>query len=100
MSIFTLSVVDADLDPNGPPFTYDIISGRNNQFYVDHAGVVRSATSFSRQLRDQYQLTVRVFDNGNPTLYSDADVTVLIVERSSSPPIITPLSTTVSVMGE
>jgi len=43
---------------------------------------------------------VRVFDNGTPPLYSDVDITVLIVERSSSPPIITPLSTTVTVTGD
>ena len=98
--MFALSVVDADLDPNGPPFTYDIIAGRNNDFYVDRDGVVRSATSFNRQLKDEYRLTVRVFDNGTPPLYSDVDLTVLIVERSQSPPIITPLSATVTVTGE
>jgi len=35
-----------------------------------------------------------------PPLYSDVDITVLIVERSSSPPVITPLSATVSVAGD
>lgn len=99
-SVFTLTVTDADLNPNGPPFTYDIIAGRNNDFYIDREGVVRSATSFNRQLKDQYELTVRVFDNGTPPLYSDVDLSVLIVERSSSPPIITPLSTTVTVSGD
>ena len=43
---------------------------------------------------------MRVFDNGTPVLYSDVAVTVRVVERSSSPPIITPLSTTVTVSGD
>jgi len=98
MSVFTLSVTDADLDPNGPPFSYDIIAGLNNDFYVDGMGVIRSAAS--RHLKDEYHLTVRVFDNGTPALYSDVDVTVLVVERSNAPPVITPLSTTVTVSGD
>jgi len=98
--VLKLSVTDADLDPNGPPFTYDIIAGRNNDFYVDREGVVRSAISFNRHRKDKYELTVRVFDNGTPPLYSDVDITVLIVERSSSPPVIAPLSTTVTVAGD
>ena len=98
--MFTLSVTDADLDPNGPPFTYDIIAGRNNDFYVDEEGVIRSASGFSHQSKDEYQLTVRVFDNGSPPLYSDVDIAVFIVERSSSPPVVTPLSTTVTVAGD
>lgn len=53
-----------------------------------------------RHLKGEYHLTVRVFDNGTPSLYSDADVTVLVVERSSSPPVIIPLSTTVTVSGD
>ena len=98
--MFTLSVTDADLDPNGPPFTYDIIAGRNNDFYVDRQGVIRSASGFDRQSKDEYHLTVRVFDNGTPPLYSDIDIAVFIVERSSSPPVVTPLSTTVTVTGD
>jgi len=98
--VFTLSTVDADLDPNGPPFSYDIITGHDAGFYVDNTGVIRTATSFSRPVRDGYRLTVRVFDNGTPPLFSDVDVRVMIVERSSSPPVITPLSTTVTVSGD
>jgi len=63
-------------------------------------GVVRLATSFSRKLNHEYQLTVRVFDNGTPPLYSDVNITVVVVERSRSPPVITPLSTTVTVAGD
>jgi len=99
MSVFTLSVTDADLDPNGPPFNYDIIAGLKNDFYVDGAGVIRSAAAAGRHATGAYQLTVRVFDNGTPALYSDVDVTVAVVERSSSPPVVTPLSATVTVGG-
>jgi len=98
--VLTLSVVDADVDPNGPPFHYDILAGRDNNFYVDRSGVVRSASNFQLELKDEYHLTVRVFDNGTPALYSDVNITVLIVERSSSPPVITPLSTVVTVSGD
>jgi len=98
MSVFTLSVTDADLDPNGPPFNYNIIAGSNNDFFIDDTGVIQSAPG--RHLKDEYHLTVQVFDNGTPSLYSDVDVTVLVVEQSSSPPVITPLSTTVTVSGD
>lgn len=97
-SIFTLSVTDADLDPNGPPFNYNIEGPNSNEFYIDGEGVIRSAAG--RHGRGEHHLTVRVFDNGTPVLYSDVAVTVRVVERSSSPPIITPLSTTVTVSGD
>ena len=60
--------------------------------------MIRSAAG--RHGRGEHNLTVRVFDNGTPVLYSDVAVAVRVVERSSSPPIITPLSTTVTVSGD
>ena len=101
--MLSLSVTDADLDPNGPPFTYNIIASGSSNFYIDDAGVLRSSWQFNRQMnlmKDEYHLTVRVFDNGMPALYSDVDVTVLVVERSSSPPVVTPLSASIPVAGD
>lgn len=99
-SVFTLSVTDPDLDPNGPPFTYDIIAGNQNEFYVDRMGVVRTATKFNRQIKDHYRLTIRVYDNGQPPLYSEVSLDAVVVEESASPPVITPLAVTVTVAGD
>ena len=43
-----------------------------------------------------YHLQVRVFDNGTPPLFSDAFVTVHIIEESRYPPLVAPLEVTVN----
>ncbi len=91
-SILQLEVTDFDLDPNGPPFSYDIITGNeNHEFRIDRHGVLNTASNFARQIKDTYVIMVRVFDNGQPPLFSDAHVTIKIIEESAFPPIITPL---------
>jgi len=95
-----LSVSDPDLDPNGPPFTYDVIAGNQNEFYVDRTGVVRTATKFNRQIKDHYHLTIRVYDNGVPPLFSEVSLDAVVIEESASPPVITPLAVTVTVAGD
>lgn len=99
-SVFALSVTDPDLEPNGSPFTYDIIAGNQNEFYVDRSGVVRTATKFNRQIKDHYRLVIRVYDNGQPPLYSEVSLDAVVIEESASPPVIFPLAITVTVAGD
>ena len=98
MSVFALEVTDDDLEPNRDPFSFDIIAGNKNEFFIDQNGVIRTATKFNRQVKDSYTLTIRVFDNGTPPLFSDIDVLVVIIEESAFPPVITPLTVRVTAV--
>ena len=91
-----LEVTDDDLDPSGPPFTFDILGGNEqNKFYIDRAGILSTAATFNRQIKDSYYLTIRVFDNGTPALYSDVVVNIQLVEESAFPPVISPMAVSV-----
>lgn len=91
--LLKFEVIDNDASPNAEPFTFEFISGNENgAFRIDEQdGILKTATKFNHKIRDTYQLKIRVFDNGSPVLYSDAEVTVKIIEESQYPPYITPL---------
>ena len=76
-TIIRLEVSDEDLDPNGAPFSFDIIDGnQGHQFKIDREGVITTAAVFDRLIQDTYILTIRVFDNGTPPKHADVDVEV------------------------
>ncbi|XP_050442855.1 fat-like cadherin-related tumor suppressor homolog isoform X2 [Adelges cooleyi] len=87
-----LSVTDADMEPNGGPFIFDI---RNNEdgsaFSIDPDGTVRTASRLDHRYQQNYELEIRVFDNGKPVLHSDTWLNIKVIEESQFPPIITPL---------
>ena len=86
------SVTDADDNPNGSPFTFDIRAGNeDNAFRVVQDGTLRTAAKFNHQIKNQYVLQIRAFDNGTPPLFSDVSVTVNIIEESQYPPIVIPM---------
>lgn len=96
-SILQFLVSDEDLDPNGAPFSFDIIEGNEGaEFHVDKDGTLRVAKKLNRVVRNVYNLTVRVFDNGSPPLHSDVSVTVNVIEESSYPPQVTGLHVEIS----
>jgi len=64
-------VTDADLEPNGRPFTYDIRNSDGNAFSIDPDGTVRTAAQLDHRFQKNYNLEIRVFDNGKPFLHSD-----------------------------
>jgi len=100
-TVFTFDVSDDDLDPNGAPFMYDIVSGDPlTAFSVDSSGVIKTALKLNREIISSYNLTVRVVDNGEPPLYVDVVVTVTVVEESHSPPVVTPLKIFVTAFGD
>ena len=60
-------------------------------------GTLRTATNkYNHKVVPDYHLQVRVFDNGTPPLFSDAFVTVHIIEESRYPPLVAPLEVTVN----
>lgn len=91
--LIKFNVSDKDSAPNAEPFTYEFISGNENgAFRIDEqGGILRTATTFNHKIRDTYKIKIRVFDNGSPVQYSDAEVTVKIIEESQYHPYITPL---------
>ncbi|KAE9538544.1 hypothetical protein AGLY_005643 [Aphis glycines] len=87
-----LSVTDADLEPNGGPFIYDILnSSDGNAFSIDPDGTVKTAAQLDHRFQQNYKLVIRVFDNGKPYLHSDTWLHIKVIEESQFPPIITPL---------
>jgi protocadherin Fat 1/2/3 len=90
-------MTDKDLDPNGPPYIFDIIGGNEDRaFRINRDGVLSSVKKFNKDLKDSYELTIRAFDNGTPPLYSDTNVYVRIVDESMYAPELLPLSLTVN----
>ena len=60
-----------------------------------------TAARFDRQVKDEYKLVVRVFDNGSPALSTDVIVSIKLIEESAFPPIVlAPLSIHVTVSGD
>ena len=95
--VLELHVTDADLDPNGAPFTFDIIAGnQDNEFRVTNDGTVATTTRFDRDVKDAYRLVIRVFDAGEPPLHSDTTVDVKIIEESAFAPTVTSLAASVT----
>lgn len=92
-SLIKFDVIDNDAAPNADPFTFEFTAGNENgAFRIDEQdGVLKTATRFNHKIKDTYHLKIRVFDNGSPVLYSDADVVVKVIEESQYPPYITPL---------
>ncbi|ELU08218.1 hypothetical protein CAPTEDRAFT_222745 [Capitella teleta] len=97
-SILQMKVTDDDLDPNRGPFTFDIVDGnQDNSFRIDGNHWLITAAQFNRQIQDTFNLTIRAFDHGSPTLYTDTEISVKVIEESAFPPIATPLTATISV---
>lgn len=92
-SLIKFDVIDNDAAPNADPFTFEFTAGNENgAFRIDEQdGVLKTATRFNHKIKDTYHLKIRVFDNGSPVLYTDAEVIVKVIEESQYPPYITPL---------
>ncbi|XP_055855772.1 fat-like cadherin-related tumor suppressor homolog isoform X2 [Episyrphus balteatus] len=90
--LIKFEIIDADTAPNSAPYTFDFRSGNDGgAFRLEQDGTLRTATRFNHKVRSVYNMLIRVFDNGTPPLYSDAWVTVKVIEESQYPPVITPV---------
>lgn len=90
-------VTDDDLDPNGAPFTFDITGGDGEgKFQVDNEGNLCIARNLNRQVTADYELIVRVYDNGTPAMYSDVRVEVSVIEESTYSPEVTNMAVSIS----
>lgn len=61
--IMTLTAMDPDLPPNGAPFSYRLIGGRQSDLVSldKHSGVLRTTKSLDREMTQQLDLVVRYF---------------------------------------
>ncbi|XP_014481173.1 PREDICTED: cadherin-related tumor suppressor [Dinoponera quadriceps] len=86
-TIMTLSATDPDLPPNGAPFTYRLIGGRqSNMVTLDkHSGVLKTTRSLDRETMPQLDLVVEVEDSGVPRMKSENTVTVIVTDQNDSP---------------
>ncbi|XP_072751447.1 cadherin-related tumor suppressor [Anoplolepis gracilipes] len=86
-SIMTLSAIDPDLPPNGAPFTYKLIGGRQSDMITldKHSGVLKTTKSLDRETMPQLDLTVEVEDSGVPRMKSEHTVTVIVTDQNDSP---------------
>jgi hypothetical protein len=87
-------VVASDPD-QGQSLTYSIISGNTNNAFALNAstGNITVATALPLQ---NFNLTVKVTDNGSPTMYAQAVVTINITAGTvNQPPYLQPYSFTV-----
>uniref|UniRef100_A0A1I8PIC7 Uncharacterized protein n=1 Tax=Stomoxys calcitrans TaxID=35570 RepID=A0A1I8PIC7_STOCA len=95
--VTSFEVFDADEFPNTSPYTFDFKRGNEGAYFrLEQDGRLCTAVRFNHKILDHHVLQIRVFDNGNPPLYSDTWVTVKIIEESQYPPVITPLEITIN----
>lgn len=60
-SVLKLVVTDKDSSHNGPPFFFTIVSGNDeNAFEVNQHGVLLTAATIKRKVKDHYLLHVKV----------------------------------------
>lgn len=85
--IMTLSAKDPDLPPNGAPFTYRLVGGRQADYVkVDkHTGIVTTTRSIDREITPELEFIVEVEDSGIPKMKSQHTVKVVILDQNDSP---------------
>ncbi|KAK7016210.1 long-chain fatty acid transporter fat1 [Halocaridina rubra] len=98
-SMLRLIATDADNDPNGAPFTWELItpSSESRPFTLDQDGSLRIATNkLNHKVQSEYLLSVRVWDSGSPPLFANTEVKVRVVEESQYPPTLFPFQATIT----
>uniref|UniRef100_G1NQP0 FAT atypical cadherin 3 n=1 Tax=Meleagris gallopavo TaxID=9103 RepID=G1NQP0_MELGA len=91
-SILQLVVTDKDSFHNGPPFTFTILTGNEEEeFTLDPNGVLRSAVIFKHMVATEYVLCVQAKDSGKPQQVSHTYIQVRVIEESIHKPTAIPL---------
>ncbi|KAM9311065.1 protocadherin Fat 2 [Gastrophryne carolinensis] len=91
-SVLTLFATDKDSPKHGPPFSYQIIQGNeDNVFHITQDGVLSTTTVLSRGYKDKHILKIKVSDSGSPHLSSSTFVSIQVIDQSRHPPTVLPL---------
>ncbi|KAG9437757.1 cadherin-related tumor suppressor isoform X1 [Apis mellifera carnica] len=85
--VMTLSATDPDLPPNGAPFTYKLVGGRQSDMVTldKHTGVLKTTRSLDREAMPQLDLVIEVEDSGIPRMRSEHTITVIVMDQNDSP---------------
>ncbi|XP_015435266.1 PREDICTED: cadherin-related tumor suppressor [Dufourea novaeangliae] len=85
--VMTLSATDPDLPPNGAPFTYRLVGGRQSDMVTldKHTGVLKTTRSLDREAMPQLDLVIEVEDSGVPRMRNEHTITVLVTDQNDSP---------------
>uniref|UniRef100_A0A2K5D8Q4 Protocadherin Fat 3 n=1 Tax=Aotus nancymaae TaxID=37293 RepID=A0A2K5D8Q4_AOTNA len=91
-SILQLVVTDRDSFHNGPPFSFSILSGNEEEeFVLDPHGILRSAVVFQHTESPEYVLCIQAKDSGKPQQVSHTYIRVRVIEESIHKPTAIPL---------
>ncbi|XP_051166129.1 cadherin-related tumor suppressor isoform X1 [Leptopilina boulardi] len=85
--IMTLTATDPDLPPNGAPFSYKLIGGRQNDLVSldKHSGVLRTTKSLDRETTQQLDLVVEVEDSGLPRMKNEHSISIIVQDQNDCP---------------
>ncbi|KAK9298595.1 hypothetical protein QLX08_008094 [Tetragonisca angustula] len=85
--VMTLSATDPDLPPNGAPFTYKLVGGRQSDMVTldKHTGVLKTTRSLDREAMPQLDLVIEVEDSGIPRMRNEHTITVIVTDQNDSP---------------
>ncbi|XP_017046203.1 LOW QUALITY PROTEIN: cadherin-related tumor suppressor [Drosophila ficusphila] len=86
-SIMTLMASDPDLPRNGGPFTYNLVAGKHKTWLsVDkHTGLVKSTTTFDREITAILEAVIEVEDSGKPKQRSQHMLTISVLDQNDNP---------------
>ena len=78
---------DPDPDPNGGPFTFTLLAGKNSDLFVldSETGILKTAVSLDRELTPSLEISVRIEDAGSPKQSADFDVVVEVGDENDNP---------------
>ena len=79
------NTTDPDLPPNRGPYQFYAIS-ENSYFQIGVNGVVKTKVELDRESTPQFDIQVRVLDNGNPTMSSILTFHVKVLDANDNPP--------------
>ncbi|XP_041081573.1 protocadherin Fat 1-like isoform X3 [Polyodon spathula] len=100
-SVLQLLVTDKDASHNGPPFSYTIISGNEeNSFEINQQGVLIASVPLNHEIKDHHLLHVQVADSGKPQLHSTTFVNIKVIEESIYAPAILSLEMFITTHGD
>ena len=88
ITIGTVSASDPDSVTNPDDITFSIISGNDHGFFSldTDSGVLVTKTTFDREVKAMYRLTVTADDGGSPSQTATTQVTVVIDDINDNDP--------------
>ncbi|XP_070553228.1 protocadherin Fat 1-like isoform X2 [Ptychodera flava] len=90
-------VTDSDAQPNGAPFTMEIVDGNEgNEFRITRDMKLRPMIRFNQGQKDLYHLRIRATDSGTPALWAETFVDVKVIVSKHPPIVSSPMEVTIN----